>query len=72
MKNVSKKTTLSKKVGHSYIDDDGTICMIRCLDCGRENWAMAVAAGHCTWCGYNPNSTVAREFDADLAKVIKD
>jgi hypothetical protein len=38
-------------------DDNGKICMIRCFECGEENWAMVVASGKCAWCGHNPNET---------------
>lgn len=33
---------------------DGTILLIRCPKCKRENWALAVADGRCCWCGYQP------------------
>jgi len=26
--------------------------MVRCFECERENWAMAVVSGQCAWCGY--------------------
>lgn len=41
--------------GFGYVNSKGTTCMTRCFECGAENWAMAVAAGHCAWCGYDPN-----------------
>lgn len=37
---------------------DGQLYLIRCFACpdagvrGRENYAMAVAAGECAWCGW--------------------
>lgn len=31
---------------------DGTILLMRCPKCHRENWAPAVATGQCVWCGY--------------------
>lgn len=33
---------------------NGTILVIRCPKCKRENWAPAVASGQCCWCGYKP------------------
>lgn len=33
---------------------DGTILLIRCPQCKRENYALAVADGVCCWCGYKP------------------
>ncbi len=41
--------------GVGYTNKEGLICMIRCFECGRENWAPAVASGTCAWCGHNPN-----------------
>ena len=34
--------------------DDGTILLIRCPRCQRENYALSVADGVCCWCGYKP------------------
>jgi len=35
---------------------NGQLYLVRCFKCdpinGRENWAMAVATGHCAWCGW--------------------
>lgn len=42
--------------GFGYLREDGGIRMIRCFECGRENWLPAVASGQCPWCGYNPNT----------------
>lgn len=33
---------------------DGTILVLRCPKCKRENYALAVADGVCCWCGYKP------------------
>ena len=40
------------------------IFMVRCPKCNKENYAMNVASGQCTWCGY-----VAKDKDVDDAKV---
>jgi hypothetical protein len=44
-----------KGKGFGYCKDDGTVCMIRCFACGKENYAMAVNSGCCAWCGHNAN-----------------
>lgn len=31
---------------------DGTFHVMRCPDCGNENYAMAVSEGSCCWCGF--------------------
>ena len=33
----------------------GNVYLVRCPKCGRENYALNVATGVCTWCGYNAN-----------------
>lgn len=38
--------------GHGYRDETGKLCMVRCFDCGMENWAMAVSTGFCAFCGF--------------------
>jgi len=45
-----------EKNGVGYKDrDTGLTCMIRCFECGRENYALAVSSGYCSWCRYTPN-----------------
>lgn len=39
--------------GVEYYPGDGTLLLITCPKCGRENWAPNVADGVCAWCGYN-------------------
>lgn len=39
--------------GVEYYPDTDDILLIRCPKCGRENYALAVAAGVCVWCGFN-------------------
>jgi ribosomal protein L37E len=40
----------------SYYLDGEKRCMIRCISCGRENWAPVVASGKCAWCGFDANN----------------
>jgi len=41
----------------NFRDDDGRPFVVRCPKCKRENWAMAVASGQCSWCGWHePNA----------------
>ena len=39
--------------GVEYYPEDGTILLIRCPKCGKENYAPNVISGICTWCGAN-------------------
>lgn len=36
-----------------FFDEKGRAYLVICPKCGKENWAMAVASGVCTWCGYS-------------------
>lgn len=40
----------------NFRNDDGRLFLVRCFACdperGRENYAIAVAAGQCAWCGW--------------------
>lgn len=45
--------------------DDGKRALVRCEECDRENYALNVLSGVCTWCGYNINK---RGEDAILHK----
>lgn len=56
---------ISRGRGHGYVKVDGTICMDRCFDCGKLNYAIAVNSGSCFWCGYSPGKHV----DADTKLV---
>ena len=32
--------------------ENGNFFMVRCPKCEKENYALNVASGICTWCGY--------------------
>jgi hypothetical protein len=48
-----------KHVGSGFIPKEGErkgrICITRCPACERENYAMNVLSGYCTWCPFNAN-----------------
>lgn len=48
--------------GYGFIAEDGKIALIKCPECGRENYAMNVLSGKCTWC----------PFDANVTSLIKE
>lgn len=54
---MGKKKDIKKFIiGHAWKDKDtGLVFMTRCIQCGRENYAPAVASGVCVWCGYDAN-----------------
>lgn len=37
--------------GYSF-HEDGQWYLVRCHECGRENYMIAVATGQCAWCGW--------------------
>lgn len=46
---------------------DGTWAMTRCPKCQRENYALNVLSGICTWCGHDAN--MKDEGDKENAKM---
>jgi ribosomal protein L37E len=44
-----------KTRGYGYVIDDTHVGLIRCPECGRENYMMNVTSGQCTWCPFNAN-----------------
>lgn len=42
---------------------DRTIALQRCPMCGRENYAMNVSSGQCSWCPFNANDCVIKRED---------
>ena len=41
------------------------ICLTRCPECARENYAIAVSAGICTWCNFDANVELNKEGDKE-------
>jgi ribosomal protein L37E len=50
--------------GVEYYPEDDTLLLIRCPECGAENYAPMVARGVCCWCGFN-----ARELLKDKEQL---
>lgn len=48
--NSQKPKLLAKGV---ELYPDGTILLIRCPKCEKENWAPQVVSGICAWCGFD-------------------
>lgn len=46
---------------------DNKLYLVRCPKCNLENYALNVASGICSWCGYDGNKD--EEF---LLKSLKD
>jgi len=57
-----------KRRGYVWREINGQLYMQRCPECARENYALNVSAGVCTWCGY-----AAKESDcAQPSKATKE
>jgi len=46
---------MNKKLMDGNFRENGKTYCIRCQKCGRENYAMNVTTGICTWCGEDHN-----------------
>lgn len=62
--------------GPNFRSDDGRFYLVRCFSCGgdrgRENWAMAVASGTCTFCGWKEpaDAGTRKRTDDNLRSVF--
>ena len=41
------------KKSYGFYGENGDIYLVRCPECKRENYAMAVSSGTCAWCGWD-------------------
>lgn len=60
--------------GFGFIPREGdkTVALIRCPRCGRENYALNVASGKCTWCPFNTSSIKHTERDITHTEVAQE
>ena len=50
-------TDVRTEKGYGFLTKSGKQFLVRCHECGKENYAPAVASGCCAWCGYDANAT---------------
>ncbi len=43
------------------LDNSDKKALVRCPECHRENYALNVLSGVCTWCGFNINEVIKDE-----------
>lgn len=60
---MNEDKDIKKGKGYGFISSEGKIFLERCFQCGRENYAMAVASGICVWCGFDANEEEEVESD---------
>ncbi len=46
---------LQEGKGFGYTDDHNNICMVRCFQCGQENYSLTICTGTCAFCGFDAN-----------------
>lgn len=46
--------------GVEYYPDTKELLLIRCPKCGKENYALNVLSGICTWCGYDAHELISK------------
>ena len=51
--------------GVEFYPKDGTILLIRCPKCGKENWSPQVASGICSWCGFDGRELLKKKEDGN-------
>ena len=47
--------------GVEYYEDENVLLLLRCPKCGKENYALNVAKGICTWCGYDAHELLKED-----------
>lgn len=47
--------------GVEYYPDSETLLLLRCPKCRAENYAINVARGICTWCGYDAHELLKQD-----------
>ena len=58
---MAKRILLGENRGVEYYPEDDTLLLIRCPQCGQENYALNVARGICTWCGFDGRELLKEE-----------
>jgi hypothetical protein len=48
----------------NFRSPDGKPYLVRCPNCDRENYSMAVSSGICAWCGWK--ATVEPEQESEV------
>jgi ribosomal protein L37E len=59
---MEKPTVIPK--GCFWAEESKKLYMERCPKCGRENYALNVSSGICTWCSWDANKPY-NKTDAD-------
>ena len=47
--------------GVEYYPETKDLLLLRCPKCGKENYALNVIKGICTWCGYDAHELIKED-----------
>lgn len=65
---VTKEDQLKNRA--NFLGDDGNLFLVRCMACKMENYAMAVASGVCSWCGWPSEDD--EDHNGDVTEMIEE
>ena len=55
--------------GVEYDPNEKILMLTRCPKCGKENYALNVAKGICTWCGYDAHELLNQVTETSIEMV---
>jgi len=59
--------------GVEYNPDTQELLLLRCPICGKENYALNVITGICTWCGYDAHELIKEDIiTIHLGRVVSE
>lgn len=47
-------TNIRRDKGYGFVAQ-GMLYLVRCFDCGKENYHGCISRGYCRWCGATPS-----------------
>lgn len=66
---IKQAVEAEKKLEKNFIHN-GKVYLVRCPNCDKENYAMAVSSGVCAWCGFDANKL--GEMEKTLIAEVED
>lgn len=67
---MKQSKNLYEGLGSGYINDEDLICMIRCFECGQENYGPVINSGTCAKCGHNPNEGIVKKKNPSISTRV--
>ena len=60
---VKWKNSLHEDLGTGFALEDKTLALTMCPCCHRENYALNVLSGRCTWCPFDANKLPGDRYE---------